>query len=535
MSKLRVIESGKTIGDLFTNLARQEEIPVSVHNEEEKMYAMLKFLDDEKSPYIVSRDQSISLESGQKTELTFFYKETFINFFTSVEDIADEKYFIKKPSSIRTSYNRTKTRYNVKKKDNVFVVIYGVSDRYPAIDISTSGISFEADRELFGEGQAIRNIMITLGNDLPVYVDGIVKYVKSIGDGCFRFGIEFLSIEWMFYQKIFSFVFEKGYPDIKQMRDYSIEDISNLYNESKYIAPKNSTYNKGMMTEILKVERLKDKPMIAMNLVQQKNENIVAVASAVRNFNKGFYVQKILTVPDEEVENVQRTDMYAGIADGLLGHPYFETLIMYVNDDVEWDMEMFRIMQEIIDDETKVSFKGFNIYACSVEQCLNEVNLVTNKTDDFSNFLKWVNTSSNSLEMSAYSYNKGQFWLGKLKENYRISNFEINRDLFEVKNGEDIIAYAVSETVSKDIDIDGFMNGFRLYLVDENVEVDDVIASLVEVVKPIFTQKGIESFKIIVDHDVSISSLCEVESTHRLLMSREGVVEFLYFLKANIV
>jgi hypothetical protein len=49
------------------------------------------------------------------------------------------------------------------KEDHVFIVIYGLNDRYPVIDISTSGLSFESDRDLFDEGQAIRNIMVTLG------------------------------------------------------------------------------------------------------------------------------------------------------------------------------------------------------------------------------------------------------------------------------------------------------------------------------------------------------------------------------------
>jgi hypothetical protein len=35
---------------------------------------------------------------------------------------------------------------------------------------------------------------------------------------------------------------------------------------------------------------------------------------------------------------------------------------MYVHDDVEWDLEMFRIMQEIIADEEKVYFKALNAY-----------------------------------------------------------------------------------------------------------------------------------------------------------------------------
>jgi hypothetical protein len=47
MSKLRVVENMKTIEDLFSNLSKQEEIPVSVHNGQDKKYAMLKFLEDD--------------------------------------------------------------------------------------------------------------------------------------------------------------------------------------------------------------------------------------------------------------------------------------------------------------------------------------------------------------------------------------------------------------------------------------------------------------------------------------------------------
>jgi hypothetical protein len=103
---------------------------------------------------------------------------------------------------------------------------------------------------------------------------GLLSMPRHLGRDSFRFGIEFLSIEWIFYQKIFSFIFEKSYPDIKQVRDFSLEDISNLYNESKYIRPKNTLAEKNIMNDILKIEQLKNKPMISINLVQQREENI---------------------------------------------------------------------------------------------------------------------------------------------------------------------------------------------------------------------------------------------------------------------
>jgi hypothetical protein len=535
MSKLRVVENMKTIEDLFSNLSKQEEIPVSVHNGQDKKYAMLKFLEDEKSPYIVYRDGNPPMKSGEETELTFFYKETFINFFTSIEEILGEKYLIKKPSSLKTSYKRTKTRYKVMKDDHVFIVIYGLNDRYPVIDISTSGLSFESDRDLFDEGQAIRNIMVTLGTGETVYVDGVVKYAKTVGEGFFRFGVEFLSIEWIFYQKIFSFIFEKSYPDIKQVRDFSLEDISNLYNESKYIRPKNTLAEKNILNDILKIEQLKNKPMISINLVQQREENITAIASALRSSNQSFYVQQLLTMQDQEIENIQKTDLYAGLADSLLGHPYFESLLMYVHDDVEWDLEMFRIMQEIIGDEDKVYFKALNAYTIKTDQQYGKTSIDAYNLDQIKPFLTYSSQIMNGLEKSSYSYTSDSFWLEKLQETYANSGYKLERKIFEVKKRGEVIAYGVGEIFSKDIDVDGFMNNLRFHVVNPNEDVNEMVTCLLKQASLYYKRYGVEQFTLLTDRKVTLGILDEEVQVHRLLMSREGVVEFLYFLKANIV
>lgn len=536
MSNLRIIDSEKTISDLFSNLSKHEEIPISVHFGEEKKFAMLKFLDNEELPFFLCKhEDKMKIKTGEKVEITFFYKETFINFESEVRDVKDEMFFINHPINICTSFKRTKTRYKIHKEDNVFISVYGYENKYGVIDISTSGLSFEADKDLFDEGQSIRNIMVVLGGGQPVYVDAVVKYVSAIGESYFRYGVKFLSIEWMFYQKIFSFIFEKSYPDIKMMKEFSLDDVSSLYDKSRYIRLKNSGYGKDVMNSILKLEKLKNKPMISINLVQQREGSIDAIASALRVFNQAFYIQQILSLPEEDMESLQKTDMYSGVADCLLGHPYFDSLIMYINNDIEWFLEMIRIMQEIINDEEKISFEPFEVYECNTNTSFEKSSFNSVLIEDITDFLTFSNKTFSHLENQTYCYNNTNFLLSDLQDVYQSMGYFISRKIFEVKRGGELIAYAVAEAFSEDVDIDGFMNNVRLYTIEKDFDMGLVVESLLAEVSLFYKKFGLEKFLLISKQTIHCDKIEEKESVHRLIMSRDGVVEFLYFIKANII
>jgi hypothetical protein len=534
MSNMRIIDSEKIISDLFKNLSKNEEIPISFHFRGEKMFAKLRFLDNEEQPFIYSELKG-SLDIGEIVEITFFYKETFINFETEITNIKEERYYIANPLSICTSFKRTKTRYKVQKEDNAFISVYGKVNKYPVMDISTGGLSFEADKELFDEGQSIHNIMLVMGNAQPLYIDAVVKYVISLGDGYFRFGLKFSSIEWVGYQRIFSFIFEKSYPDLDFMREFSAEDVASLYDKSRYIRLKNCGNGKNVMEKILKLEKLKNKPMISINMVQQKEGDINAIASAVRIFNQSFYIQQLVSLPDDDIESIQQTDLYSGIVDGLLGHPYFETLIMYIKNDVEWFLEMMRIMQDIISDEDKVVFEPFEVYECRTDQEYTKSKFGVCISENIKDFLVYANENLKPLEIQNYCYKEENFFLNDLQDVFQSLGYSLSRKLFEIRNKDELVGYAVAEAFSEDVDIDGFMNNVRLYHINKEIEIVDYIEDILSEVSLFYEKFGIKKFFLISKEQINSEKIEPKESAHRLIMNRDGAVEFLYFIKANII
>jgi hypothetical protein len=406
---------------------------------------------------------------------------------------------------------------------------------YQVIDISTSGLSFEADRNFFDEGQTIRNFMLVLGSGQHVYVDAVVKYVSSISDSYYRYGVKFLSIEWLFHQKIFSFIFEKSYPDIKMMKDFSIENVSSLYDKSKYITLKNSSHSKDVMTNILKLENLKNKPMIAISLVQQREGNIDSIVSALRIYNQAFYIQQILSSSEEDVGSFQKTDMYAGIIDSLLGHPYFESLVMYINNDVEWFLEMIRIMKEIINDDEKIIIQPFEIYQCKTSTKFNNSTVDITVSENIDKFLKDSANIIPEIEKSTFCYYKDNFNLHDLADIYQSMGYFVSRKLFVIKDQKELLAFAIAEVFSEEVDIEGNLNSVKIYKVSEKFDINKEIEPLLCEVSAMYKKFEINNFIVISNKDIKNKKVPKKESVHRMLMSREGVVEFLYFIKANIV
>lgn len=536
MSKLKVIDNPKTIEDLFLNLAKEEEIPISIHNQHMKNHALLRFHDGEDMPYIVIRDKVKSMENLKETEITFFYKETFINFLTELEKITEETFYIQRPERIRTSYKRTKTRYQVEVEDNVYVIFYGMSDRYRVIDMSTSGFSMEMDRDVFEKSHHIRNIMIILGKEGTIYVDGVVKYVKEQGDGSYRYGVEFLNIEWMFYQKIFTFTFKKLYPDIKQFKDIPMEDLTSLYNESKYIRPKNTIPQKSYLDDFLKIDALKDKPMISINLIKQRDEEIDAIASAVRTSNETFYIANPFWM-NGEGDNEQKLDIYAGITDSLLGHPYFEAAQMFIDSDCEWDIELFRIIRDIIGDEEKISLCGMRVIDCLVDEvqesnedeCYNFGEIVNPQT-----IIKAIKSQEIAIRTLAKGYSLDNFYKDRVREDYRAFNLEIERKAYVLLKEKEPTIFFIQEATSVNIDLDGNLNHVVVYFKQKPKDEKALIRAIKSKVSPLYKRMGVTQFKILWMCDEPLEDIPS-RYMFELLMNREGVAEFLYFLKANTV
>jgi hypothetical protein len=127
------------------------------------------------------------------------------------------------------------------------------------------------------------------------------------------------------------------------------------------------------------------------------------------------------------------------------------------------------------------------------------------------------------------------FWLEKLQETYGNSGYSLERRIFEVKKRGEVIAYGVGEIFSKDVDIDGFMNNLRFHVVNPNEDVNEMVTCLLKQASLYYKRNGVEQFTLLTDRKETLGILEQEVQVHRLLMSREGVVEFLYFLKANIV
>jgi hypothetical protein len=289
------------------------------------------------------------------------------------------------------------------------------------------------------------------------------------------------------------------------------------------------------MESILKLDNLKNKPMIALSLLQQREGNIDSIVSALRVYNQSFYVQQIITTLSEDVGNFNKTDMYAGIIDSLLGHPYFEFIHMYVNNEVEWFLEMIRIMRDIISDDNKMILKPCEIYSCNSNEDFVESEIEVTVSDDIEKFLDNTKDSIMPIEIDSFCYAKETFDLLDLGDVYQSMGYFLSRKLYEIKDNNRLVGYAISEVYPNEIDSDEKLNALKLYILDNDFNVNKNIETILSVVSYHYKKFGIDNFVVISGKNIKNKKLTKIESSHSMIMSREGVVEFLYFIKANII
>ncbi|TYQ18348.1 UNVERIFIED_CONTAM: amino acid adenylation domain-containing protein [Acetivibrio alkalicellulosi] len=547
MNTYRNISDSTTIDQLFTNISKVKEIPALIKVKDERIQANIIFnYKTGNIPYVKYINQK-RFHVDDNVEVDFFYKDAYFNFQSKITEILEKTFSISIPSEVQVSFLRSKSRYLLPLKEKAHVLLDDDDKKYEIIDISTSGFSFYTDKHMFNINTIIRNICLLLGEGSTVYVDGEIRYVKQ-SDNSFRYGVSILSLEWSTRQQIFGYIFEKTNPEIKHLFQFYMEDIWKLYNRTKYVS-KNLYIidDKEYMKDIELLESFKDKPTISVNLIYQRNGKLLGLGSCLRIYRRTFLGYLPHVVPEAHLSPKAKTEIYIGLVENLLNHSYFENYVSYFKDNLIWYKNIFEKIGNIINDEELYQIQHVKLFSCNIENNNKKLisDIYTTELAQTSDFMEYCQKNLSSLESTCFDYDKNGFYLDEIKEIYSVLGMTCLRKLFCVKDKEGIIAYLVTETYSLKENQGKFLNTVKIYLNThyENINVNELLISVVKEVSFLYKINNTNKFTIILhcpydsngfdDSILSISGLLYVGKAIKVLMNRQGIMEFSRLLTTN--
>ena len=377
-------------------------------------------------------------------------------------------------------------------------------------------------------------------NSLSFYFDAEVKYIKQ-SRNIFVCGVSFVNIDWASSQALFHYIFQKYYPNLKSLTDFSKDEMSELYNKITNIGQRAlENENNELTYEIKNIDKVKDKPTISVNLVYEKNNIIMGANSALRIYNHTFLGHQPVLLPETYLNPKVNSDIFIGLSEQLLNHTYFENFITYTNSDTEWYIGVFKNISHIINDSEKVSFDNQLCYEYSIDYDIKEKisEYKTEMLDNPAEFIKYCDENLTSLEKDCFDYHKDGYNLDEIKGIYHTIGYSVERRLLQTAKNNKIVAYSVAECFSGEINFDS-MDTVKIYIIEDEPDFETIIHSILTQITMFFKIKNKNKLRIYIQSPFDVtddnftSEFGKKLSINRIMMNRDGMVEFVRLLMSS--
>lgn len=536
MGDFKRIENEKFISNLFRFLARQKVIPVYVYRSKRRFSAWMLFDDLTGNRINLRFEKGMSISVGSSVRVTFSYKDVLFFFDTDITEATEDVWRLQKPSLIFSPFERLIARYKVGEDEEAMVFFHGQPKGYKLLDISARGLSFASEDRCVREGELIRCVTVKVGNDIEVLVDASVRYCKRGDEQEYIYGLAFLDMDWMTNNKLFNYIFEKTYPNIRPMEDFSNDEIYKLYADSGYLDLKSRDemdINFSNMMNIL--EKVRYKSQISTNVVYYKEGKLLTGASLMRIYDRTFLGHQLASVPEARFVLRTKTDIYMGFAEFMLNHPYGKYHLAYFEAASVWQNEMYRTIGEYINDKNKFYCDTVHYFECYVDSFKStgaDKNYRNETLYNPSEFIRYCQKTMEPLVAGCYAYNTEHFQLMEIKHAYEMVDMSIARRLWRITMHGTVVAYAVAEVFTDGLNLFNFLDMCRVYFTGEEVDIKQVLQALLPEVIMLF--KKYKKKKINVFFKADDGVIGEVETlpgvsymclTGRAFVNQEGMSE----------
>lgn len=530
----KVIDNSLHVHDILRNISKAQELEATVvFSENDIDRGFLYYLRKEKQLYFRLAEPDERYDPGMRLNISFILKETVFNFDTVIMNVENGILELNPPAVFKSSFKRYYSRYSPSNSEQLVVKLPD-GTLHDVKDITTSGVAFYSDKLIYGIDSRIRNMEILLDGD-AVCLDADVRYIIQADDGNYFYGTEFTNNGWFSHYSLFEYIFKQTYPDMKQIFDFSKEDIYMLYENSGYFGLKDRSeidvsfeYMYTNLKEVVKY------PQLTSNPVFVHNKKMYMGASVLRVYNRTFIAQHLASLPESRLLPGSKHSIYLGISDYLICNPYFEYYLTYFIARNRWHSRMYGNIGGYIDDDTKYlcdTLESFQIF-------FNEFNhtgfegyeAIT--LDDNSEFAEFAEKNIPFLIRKTMAYGKENIELDEIKQIYGLIGLYLDRRIIKITKNDKTMAYAVCEAYSSGLNLFDLLDTIHIYPVEVDVDLNPVMDSLMQEARYFFDQYNKKAAYIFIRPDscdkdaVNIKGIRYYDLLGRGIASKGGIIEY---------
>lgn len=457
--EIKDISDSEYIENLFKKLSKKEKIDIMIDLEDGKTKnSSLEFTGKE----VCMTDAAFK---SKRIKITFIYNDYAFYFFTHVDGFLK----INVPKTIYQLTKRELERYIVQDDENAYVIMD--KHKYRIVNIHTKGLSFQSTKKNREVGDLLRNFTISLDGEV-IFVDAEVRHVQKI-ENFYVYGLIYKDIYWLDKMQIIKYVLKNSHTNLKNMSDYSEDEIYKLFDKSGYFEPSNKGFQSSFPDMINALRKIHNAPHIYKSFVYvDKNNQILSGASIVKLYNYTFLAQHMSVKKESKLNLTCRVDIYKAIQNYILNHDYFKYYLAYFDGDLDWHKGLFQRISEHINNPQKFLFEELIWFVSwTGEFNFSDTNnpYMVEKLNDTSEFVNFALKNIGEIENGCYCYDE-DINLNKIKGIYAVKNLYADRKIFRVTENGDIVAYVVAEAFTSGLNLFNCIDSAKIYFTNTNID-----------------------------------------------------------------
>lgn len=520
--------------DILRNISKTEELEASVIFSANDIHrGVLYYYRKDKQLFLKLNMMDERFEPGLKIHVSFLLKETVFSFDSTIMFVTENVLELNSPAVFTSSFKRHYSRYSPSDEESLLVKMPDGS-LHDVKDITISGVAFYSEQLEYKIGDRIRNMEILLKDDI-VRIDADVKYIVEADSGNFFYGTSFPNNDWFSHYSLFQYIFSQTYPDIRQIFEFSKEEIYMLYDNSGYFDLKPREEVDTLFNRMYKnLSIAKDYPQITTNPVFVHNNKMYMGASALRIYNRTFLAQHLAAIPESRLFPSSKHSIYLGLSDYLICNPYYDYYLTYFNAHHKWHNRMYGSIAGYINDDRKYLYDTIEYF----DVFYNKHSLLSNNPykaetlKDSTEFTDYSEQNIPYLVRCTYDLNKSNIDLSELKQVYELIGLYVDRSIIKVIHDNEVAAYAVCESYTPGLNLFNFLDSIKVFIIEKNPDLSFILNVITEESQYFFDryEKSRTNLFITLDEGVKDTVFAPgIVYNHlvgRGIVDRSGVIEY---------
>ncbi|KNY28919.1 PilZ domain-containing protein [Pseudobacteroides cellulosolvens] len=520
------ISDSEYIEKLFKKLSKKKNMDIMVTLEDEKtINTTLEFTDNE--VFITN-----AMFRNQRIKVTFIYNDYAFYFFTHIDSLLK----MGMPKTIYQLTKRQLERYIIQEDENAYIIMN--KQKYRIVNIHTKGLSFQGSKKDLAVGDLLRNFTISL-DDVVIFVDAEVRHVQKSED-MYIYGLAYKDIYWLDKMQIIKYVLKNSHTNLKNMSDYSQDEIYELFDKSGYLELSNIGIESNFPEMINVLRKMDNMPHISKSFVYvDKNNHILSGASIIKLYNYTFLAHHLAVKKEAKLNMTCKMDIYKAIQNYILNHDYFKYYLAYFDRDLDWHKGLLQRISEHINNPGKFLFEELIWFVASISDSnSNERNVpyMVEELYDANEFINYSDRNLREIEKGCYCYNE-DIHLDKIKNIYSVKDLYAERKIFRVIEKGDIVAYVVAEAYTSGLNLFNCVDCAKVYFIHTNIDQNAFLKAICVGLSSFYQKLNKKYFHILINSDYSINfDNINVENLKRIIAARviannDGVREYKNYFK----